>query len=69
MSTAIATKILTDRINRIEVSATMAIAAEALRLKASGVKLADFAAGEPHFETPRHIKDAAIDAINQGYTR
>ena len=69
MSTAIATKILTDRINRIEVSATMAIAAEALRLKASGVKLSDFAAGEPHFETPRHIKDAAIDAINQGYTR
>ena len=65
----IATKILTDRINRIEVSATMAIAAEALRLKASGVKLSDFAAGEPHFETPRHIKDAAIDAINQGYTR
>ena len=69
MSTATATKILTDRINRIEVSATMAIAAEALRLKASGVKLSDFAAGEPHFETPRHIKDAAIDAINQGYTR
>lgn len=69
MSSANATRILTDRINRIEVSATMAIAAEALRLKASGVKLSDFAAGEPHFETPRHIKDAAIDAINQGYTR
>ncbi len=69
MSTAIATKILTDRINRIEVSATMAITAEALRLKATGIKLADFGAGEPHFETPRHIKDAAIDAINQGFTR
>src|ERR1700722_8348892 len=69
MSTAIATKILTDRINRIEVSATMAITAEALRLKATGVKLSDFGAGEPHFETPRHIKDAAIDAINQGFTR
>src|SRR6202453_1584796 len=69
MSTAIAQKILTDRINRIEVSATMAITAEALRLKATGVKLSDFGAGEPHFETPRHIKDAAIDAINQGFTR
>jgi aspartate aminotransferase len=69
MSTAIAQKILTDRINRIEVSATMAITAEALRLKATGIKLADFGAGEPHFETPRHIKDAAIEAINQGYTR
>jgi len=69
MSTLTATKVLTDRINRIEVSATMAITAEALRLKASGIKLADFGAGEPHFETPRHIKDAAIDAINNGYTR
>jgi len=69
MSTLTATKILTHRINRIEVSATMAITAEALRLKASGVNLADFGAGEPHFETPRHIKDAAIDAINKGFTR
>ena len=71
MSTATATKtkILSDRINRIEVSATMAITAEALRLKATGIKLADFGAGEPHFETPRHIKDAAIEAINKGFTR
>ena len=64
-----ATKVLSDRIGRIEVSATMAITAEALRLKATGVDLADFGAGEPHFETPRHIKDAAIEAINQGFTR
>ncbi len=63
------TKVLTDRINRIEVSATMAITAEALRLKATGIDLSDFGAGEPHFETPRHIKDAAIEAINQGFTR
>ena len=69
MTTIAATKVLSDRIGRIEVSATMAITAEALRLKASGVDLADFGAGEPHFETPRHIKDAAIDAINQGFTR
>lgn len=64
-----AQKVLTDRINRIEVSATMAITAEALRLKATGIDLSDFGAGEPHFETPRHIKDAAIDAINKGLTR
>jgi aspartate aminotransferase len=69
MQTATATKILTDRINRIEVSATMAITAEALRLKATGIKLADFGAGEPHFETPQHIKDAAIEAIQKGFTR
>ncbi len=62
-------KVLADRIGRIEVSATMAITAEALKMKAAGISLSDFGAGEPHFETPRHIKDAAIDAINQGFTR
>src|SRR6201991_1258104 len=63
------TKILTDRINRIEVSATMAITAEALKMKAQGIDLADFGAGEPHFATPRHIKDAAIEAIEKNFTR
>ncbi len=47
----------------------MAITAEALRLKATGIQLADFGAGEPHFETPQHIKDAAIEAIQKGFTR
>jgi aspartate aminotransferase len=60
---------LTERINRIEVSATMAITAEALKMKAAGISLADFGAGEPHFATPRHIKDAAIDAIEKNFTR
>ena len=67
--TAVAQKILTDRINRIEVSATMAITAEALKMKASGIDMANFGAGEPHFATPRHIKDAAIDAIENNFTR
>jgi aspartate aminotransferase len=66
---ATATKILTDRINRIEVSATMAISAEALKMKAAGISLADFGAGEPHFATPQHIKDAAIAAIENNFTR
>jgi aspartate aminotransferase len=69
MSTATAQKMLSDRINRIEVSATMAITAEALKMKASGIDLADFGAGEPHFATPRHIKDAAIEAIEKNFTR
>lgn len=60
---------LAERIDRIEVSATMAITAEALKLKAQGVDLADFGAGEPHFATPRHIKDAAIEAIQKNFTR
>src|SRR6195952_4667720 len=64
-----ATKTFSERIGRIEVSATMAITAEALRLKATGVDLADFGAGEPHFATPAHIKRAAIEAIEKGYTR
>ena len=64
-----ATKVFADRIGRIEVSATLAITAEALKLKAQGVDLADFGAGEPHFPTPRHIKDAAIQAIEKNFTR
>jgi aspartate aminotransferase len=69
MTTAIATKVFADRIGRIEVSATMAITAAALKLKSEGVNLADFGAGEPHFSTPRHIKDAAIEAIEKNFTR
>ncbi len=68
---AIATpsKVFSDRINRIEVSATMAVTAEAGRLKAEGVDLVDFGAGEPHFATPRHIKDAVIAAIEGNFTK
>ena len=69
MSTLTTTKVFADRIDRIEVSATLAITAEALKLKAQGIDLADFGAGEPHFPTPRHIKDAAIEAIEKNFTR
>jgi aspartate aminotransferase len=69
MTTATATKTFADRIGRIEVSATMAITAAALKLKSEGVHLSDFGAGEPHFSTPRHIKDAAIEAIEKNFTR
>src|SRR5437763_10845307 len=60
---------LTERINRIEVSATMAVVAEADKLRAGGADLADFGAGEPHFATPQHIKDAAILAIQNNFTK
>jgi len=63
------TKVFAERIGRIEVSATMAVAAEASKLRAKGVDLVDFGAGEPHFPTPRHIKDAAIAAIDANFTR
>ncbi len=68
-ATATQTKLFSDRINRIEVSATMAVTAEAARLRAEGVDLVDFGAGEPHFSTPRHIKDAVIAAIENNFTR
>ncbi|HZB88873.1 MAG TPA: pyridoxal phosphate-dependent aminotransferase [Terracidiphilus sp.] len=69
MTVAASAKVFADRIGRIEVSATMAVAAEAAKLRAQGVNLVDFGAGEPHFNTPRHIKDAAIAAIEANFTR
>ena len=68
-ATAPGQKTFTDRIGRIEVSATMAITAESARMKAQGIDMVDFGAGEPHFATPRHIKDAAIQAIEKNFTR
>jgi aspartate aminotransferase len=47
----------------------MAVTAEAAKLRASGAKLMDFGAGEPHFATPRHIKDAGIAAIEENFTK
>lgn len=69
MATVPAVKQFSDRVNRIEISATMAVVAEAAKLKAAGADLVEFGAGEPHFATPQHIKDAAIAAIQQNFTR
>jgi aspartate aminotransferase len=69
MTVTAASQVFADRIGRIEVSATMAVAAEAAKLRAQGAQLVDFGAGEPHFATPRHIKDAAIAAIDANFTR
>lgn len=69
MATLPAIKQFSDRVNRIEISATMAVVAEAAKLKAQGAELVEFGAGEPHFPTPQHIKDAAIAAIQQNYTK
>lgn len=69
MATIPAIKQFSDRVGRIEISATMAVVAEAGKLKAAGADLVEFGAGEPHFPTPQHIKDAAIAAIQQNCTR
>lgn len=70
-ATAVSTQAnaLTQRVNRIEISATLAVVNEAEKLRAAGVDLVDFGAGEPHFATPQHIKDAAILAIQQNFTK
>ncbi len=47
----------------------MAVTAEAAKLRAQGAKLVDFGAGEPHFATPQHIKDAAIEAIQKNFSK
>src|SRR5205085_10528181 len=60
---------LTERINRIEPSATMAVVAEADKLHQQGIDVVDFEAGEPHFATPQHIKDAAINAIQSNFSK
>ena len=60
---------LADRTNRIATSPTMKVAAEALRLKAQGVDVVDFGAGEPDFPTPQHIGDAAKAAIDANFTK
>jgi aspartate aminotransferase len=60
---------LTERINRIQISPTSAVIAEADKLKSRGVDLADFGPGEPDFPTPDHIKQAAIRAIEQNQTK
>jgi aspartate aminotransferase len=69
MATVPAVKQFSDRVNRIEISATMAVVAEAAKLKAAGADLVEFGAGEPHFSTPQHIKDAAVEAIQKDFTR
>ncbi|ADN09143.1 pyridoxal phosphate-dependent aminotransferase [Sulfurimonas autotrophica] len=60
---------LAKRIDKLSESITMAITALAQELKAEGKDILSFSAGEPDFDTPRVIKDAAIDAINNGFTK
>ena len=60
---------LSKRIASISESMTIAISSKAKAMKAEGIDVVDFGVGEPDFDTPLHIKQAAIEAINQGYTK
>ena len=60
---------LSDRVKRIKPSPTLAVTAKANALKAAGKDVIGLGAGEPDFDTPEHIKQAAIDAIHKGMTK
>lgn len=60
---------LSNRVQTIKPSPTLAVTARAAKLKAEGKDIIGLGAGEPDFDTPQHIKDAAIAAINKGLTK
>ena len=60
---------LAQRTRGIKPSVTLAIAAKAGKLRAEGIDVANFSAGEPDFDTPEHIKAAAIAGLRQGMTK
>lgn len=60
---------LSRRVQAIKPSPTLAVTARAAKLKAEGKDIIGLGAGEPDFDTPQHIKDAAIAAINKGFTK
>ncbi len=60
---------IAERVQAIKPSPTLAVTARAAELRAAGHDIIGLGAGEPDFDTPQHVKQAAIDAINKGYTR
>ena len=60
---------LSDRVKKVKPSATITISAKAMDLRANGIDVISLSAGEPDFDTPEHIKQAAIEAINKGQTK
>jgi len=60
---------ISKKIQSIKPSATLAVSAKAMDLRAQGKEIISLSVGEPDFQTPDHIKQAAKDAIDQGFTR
>lgn len=60
---------LSDRLNRLSPSATLAMSQKSSELKAQGVDVINLSVGEPDFNTPDHIKEAAIKAVEENYSR
>jgi aspartate aminotransferase len=62
-------KSLSQKINKIQPSATLSITAKAKQLKSKGIKVINFGAGEPDFDTPQNVKQKLIEALNKGLTK
>ena len=60
---------IAERMSRISASSTMVVLQKAQKLKAEGVRVVDFGAGEPDFATPENIKQAAIRALAENFTK
>src|SRR5260221_1064035 len=60
---------ISHRAASLSPSLTLAIDSKAKQMKAAGQDVVGFGAGEPDFDTPKHIKDAAIKALNEGFTK
>ncbi len=60
---------LANRVSDLTPAATLTIAAKAKEMQAAGISVCSFSTGEPDFDTPAHIKAAAIDALQQGQTK
>ena len=60
---------LAHRLQQVKPSPTLSVAAKAAELRAQGLDIIGLGTGEPDFDTPQHIKDAAIAAINAGFTK
>ena len=60
---------ISEYIQRVQPSATMAISAKAAAMRREGIDVIALSAGEPDFDTPQHIKDAAVVALEEGFTK
>ena len=60
---------LSNRVRAIKPSPTLVVSSRAAELRAEGRDIVSLGAGEPDFDTPQHIKDAARKAIDEGFTK
>ena len=61
--------IIAARVNNIKPSFTLQMATKAAEMRSKGIDVINFSVGEPDFNTPKHIRDAAKNALDEGYTK